>query len=108
MREIHEVMGNDPGLTLGAILGTLGIIAGMSIAITGIVAAQWRAVRQTEDANALKQDMLDRGMSADEIATVMEASSKSMWARHVFGGNRSRSCGSKWHAETRDETHAVA
>lgn len=107
LRELHEVMGQDAGMTLGAMLGSLGIIAATIITVTSVVATQWRAVRQSEDVNALKQDMLDRGMPADEIATVIEASSKSMWARHVFGSHKpyGRSCNSNWASNTAAHTH---
>jgi hypothetical protein len=33
----------------------------------------WRRVRQTEENNALKHALLTHGMSADEIATVVNA-----------------------------------
>jgi hypothetical protein len=69
MSQIIETLSRDEGTLLGA----LGILAGTGIAVTAIVSGTWRKVRQTEDNNALKQSMLDRGMSADEIATVMRA-----------------------------------
>lgn len=37
------------------------------------VASKWRDVRLAEQAAVLKKDMLDRGMSADEIAAVLAA-----------------------------------
>jgi hypothetical protein len=73
MAQIIETLARDEGILLGAILGTLGILGGTGIAVTAIITDTWRRVRQTEDNNALKQSMLDRGMSADEIATVMKA-----------------------------------
>jgi hypothetical protein len=69
MSQIIETLSRDSGTLLGA----LGILGGTGIAVTAIVSKTWRKVRQTEDNNALKQSMLDRGMSADEIATVMKA-----------------------------------
>ena len=33
----------------------------------------WHLVRESDNATKLKLDMLDRGMSADEIKTVLEA-----------------------------------
>jgi hypothetical protein len=36
-------------------------------------AVHWHKVRESDNATKLKLDMLDRGMSADEIATVLAA-----------------------------------
>jgi hypothetical protein len=68
-----DALARDPGILLAAILGSFGIFAGMSISITAIVMGHWRKVRQTEDNNALKHALLEHGMSADEIATVVNA-----------------------------------
>lgn len=57
----------------GQILGFSGIIGGVLIALTAIVFSQWRKVRVAEIEGALKQQMLDKGMSAAEIAQVMNA-----------------------------------
>jgi hypothetical protein len=73
LSQIVETLSRNEAVLLGAILGTLGILAGTAISITAIVTESWRKIRQTEDNNALKQSMLDRGMSADEIATVVKA-----------------------------------
>ncbi|MBN1489812.1 MAG: hypothetical protein JXA69_07835 [Phycisphaerae bacterium] len=43
------------------------------IAVTAILAGTWWKVRQHELETALKQDMLNRGMSVDEIERVMRA-----------------------------------
>ncbi len=72
--QVIETLSSDPAILLGAILGTLGILSVTSICITAIVSESWRKVRQIEDNNALKQSMLDRGMSADEITAVVKAS----------------------------------
>jgi hypothetical protein len=53
------------GLLCGLILGTLGIILGFF--------AEAHKTRRAETLAALKQDMLNRGMSAEEIRTVLEA-----------------------------------
>ena len=71
--QVVNTLSQDQGVLLGAILGTLGILAATAISITAIVSDTWRKVRQTEDNNALKQSMLDRGMTAEEIATVVKA-----------------------------------
>src|SRR5262245_34552132 len=43
-------------------------------AVTIFLAIQWRKVRLAEMEAVLKQDMLNRGMSAEEIRTVLESS----------------------------------
>ena len=72
--QIIDTLSAEPGFLLGAILGTLGILSATTVCITAIVSEAWRKVRQTEDNNALKQSMLDRGMSAEEISAVVRAS----------------------------------
>ncbi|MBC7816122.1 MAG: hypothetical protein IAG10_04405 [Planctomycetaceae bacterium] len=42
--------------------------------LTSIVANQWRRARKAELELMLKQDMLQRGMSADDIVKVLKAS----------------------------------
>ena len=37
------------------------------------LAGNWRKVRMSEHVNALKQSMIERGMSADEIERVLNA-----------------------------------
>src|SRR4051812_24145230 len=41
--------------------------------IAYMIAKTWRDVRLAEQATALKKDMLDRGMSADQIVAVLAA-----------------------------------
>ena len=54
----------------GMISVFLTFLAGMIVWVT----LQWRLHRRTEMEVALKQAMLNRGMSADEIEQVMQAS----------------------------------
>jgi hypothetical protein len=56
------------GMIVGTILGSMGILLGFYV--------QRQELRRAEILAALKQDMLNRGMSADEICTVLEAGSK--------------------------------
>ena len=51
----------------------LGISAGIIIAVTSIISTQIRRYRERRLSADLAQDMLDRGMSADEIAQVLRA-----------------------------------
>ena len=52
----------------------VAVLVGPMIAIVAIVATQWRRVRVAELDAGLKQQMLDKGMSAAEIEQVMKAS----------------------------------
>jgi hypothetical protein len=53
---------------------TLVIAAGALIFFLFLVAAvHWHKVRESDNATKLKLEMLDRGMSADDIKTVLEA-----------------------------------
>ena len=71
-------------VTLGRLLyretWLIPVILGMMIPLTGIVFGTltnyWRRSRQAELDAALKQQMLERGMSADEIVQVLEAKSQ--------------------------------
>ena len=71
---------HDLSLALGqewtAILLAIAIpvISGAVIAVTAIVSTHWRKLRQAELEASLKHEMLDRGMSAEEIALVMQPS----------------------------------
>jgi hypothetical protein len=51
------------------VLFILAFLAGMTVWLT----LQWRLHRRTEIEAALKQDMLNRGMSAGEIGRVLKA-----------------------------------
>ncbi|HEY2759348.1 MAG TPA: hypothetical protein VGI75_01355 [Pirellulales bacterium] len=57
--------------------GLLAIAGGLLCGLTAIIAAAWYRIRKVEIAASLKQDMLNRGMSADDIKTVLEAGLKS-------------------------------
>jgi hypothetical protein len=51
----------------------LAIVGGITIAIIAIVSSAWQKNRQVEVEAALKQDMLNRGMSAEDIERVIKA-----------------------------------
>jgi hypothetical protein len=57
--------------------GLLAIAGGLLCGLVAIVATFWYRIRKAEIAATLKQEMLNRGMSADEIKTVLEAGTKS-------------------------------
>jgi hypothetical protein len=63
----------DPGEVIGLVA-----VAGFWLsAIVAILSGAWHRVRRAEIQAALKQDMLTRGLSAEEIRTVIEAGSVS-------------------------------
>jgi type II secretory pathway pseudopilin PulG len=62
-----EPRGYWVAIILLAILLSLAVVA-----IVGIV--QWRIVRQSEQQAALTQDMLQRGMSAEDIYRILSSS----------------------------------
>ena len=59
----------DPGQIIGLVAVVGGLVFVTIVSIVGIVADHWHKMSQT----TLKHDMLSRGMSADEICTVLEA-----------------------------------
>ena len=48
------------------------VMAGV-VAVSAIVLPHWRRVREVEASSRLKQKMIDRGYSADEIERVLNA-----------------------------------
>jgi hypothetical protein len=60
----------------GELIAIIAVGGGMLIAFLSIAAAVWHKVRSEQIAADLKRDMLDRGMSADEIKMVLEAGPK--------------------------------
>jgi hypothetical protein len=69
----------DSGELIGLVALAGGMIVGLILGIMRILLAFCKLKqehRQEEIAATLKQDMLNRGMSADEICTVLKAGSK--------------------------------
>jgi hypothetical protein len=64
---LSKMRGDDVALVL---FFTLSFLAGMIVWLS----LQWRLHRRTELEAALKQDMLNRGMSAEDIERVLRAS----------------------------------
>jgi hypothetical protein len=60
----------------GEIIALVAIVGGLLVGPIIVVLNNWHEMRKTEMLNQLKQEMLDRGMSADEIRTVLEAGAK--------------------------------
>jgi hypothetical protein len=67
-----EPFAKNPELLIPLALTVCGALVGL----VAILAHQWRAVRRAEMEAALKQDMLKRGLSAEEIERVLRASEK--------------------------------
>jgi hypothetical protein len=63
----------------GQLIGLVAVLIGPMIAVVAILATQWRRVRIAEMEGALKQQMLDKGMSAAEIEQVMKAGQQASW-----------------------------
>lgn len=60
----------------GEIIGLVAVIIGPTIAIAAIVCTQWRRVKIAEMEACLKQQMLEKGMSAAEIEQVLGANQR--------------------------------
>ena len=58
------------------VIALFAMAGGLALSFVAILTSAWAKVRQTEAVAALKQDLAARGMSADEIRTVLEAGSK--------------------------------
>ena len=69
---LHEIVWNE---------STLGTVLGCAIPLTAIIGTFWMIVQKTRSENELKQSMVERGMSADEIERVMGAKSHGSCAR---------------------------
>lgn len=68
----------------GELIAVVAIVGGLICGSLVMIGDYWHRIRKAELAARLKQDMLDRGMSAEEIRTVLEAGTKS---------SRMESCG---------------
>lgn len=62
--------------TPGQTIALVAVAGGLLCGIIGIIMGCWTEMRKVEITAALKQDMLNRGMSVDEIQTVMNAGVK--------------------------------
>jgi hypothetical protein len=74
------------------LMGLLVVGGGLAMGFVAIIGAFWTDIRKREIAAALKQDMLNRGMSAEEIRTVLDAGTKR--SRKIAEASRAVCCGS--------------
>jgi hypothetical protein len=75
-------------LNPGELVGLVALAGGLFCGVVAIVTGCWLEVRRAELTAALKKDMLERGMSAEEIRTVMEAGAKG-WQKTCKKGSYS-------------------
>jgi hypothetical protein len=73
MDKFVDSLASDPGIAIGTLAIIVGCLTGIIISTTAFVCDAWRRVRETEDTNSLKQHLLESGLTADEIATVVTA-----------------------------------
>ncbi len=67
----------DLGSMGGLLIPLLAIAGGIVIALTAVVTSHYRKSQRDEMDTTLKLEMLERGMSADEIERVLRAKSDS-------------------------------
>jgi hypothetical protein len=60
-------------MNYGQFMGMLAVGGGLLIGLVSVIGGMWTAARKTEIDGLLKQDMLARGMSAEDIRTVLTA-----------------------------------
>jgi hypothetical protein len=60
----------------GEMIAIVAIVGGLICGVLVMIGEFWRRIRKAEIDAKLKTDMLDRGMSAEEIKVVLEAGSK--------------------------------
>ena len=62
----------------GQLIGLVAVSGGLVVAAIAIIASHWCRVRLGEIEASLKQQMLEKGMSAAEIEQVIKADKKSI------------------------------
>jgi hypothetical protein len=74
MDELLSRMTSDELLALcGIFLGLVAILGGLSIGLVAVISYHYRRSRMDDMEATLKMEMIQRGMSADEISKVLEA-----------------------------------
>lgn len=66
----------------GIMLGLIALLGGLGVGFAKVMSEHYRKSQLDEMEATLKMEMIQRGMSADEISKVLEAkmgSSKSVW-----------------------------
>ncbi len=60
-------------MNFGELIGLVSVGGGLLIALVAVAGGMWTNVRKAEIEADLKHEMLNRGMSAEEIRTVIDA-----------------------------------
>lgn len=74
---MYDLLSNLNGwglILMTAVAG--GVVVSLIVSVTGIITTHLLKIRESDNSTQLKQDMLDRGMSAEEIKSVLEAGMK--------------------------------
>ena len=100
MYELLNKLDNDEimalaGIIAGIVLGGTAILGGIGVAITHVVSSNRRRLQQDEMDATLKMEMIQRGMPADEIATVLKARSGSSLSANMNFKGFASSCGKR-------------
>jgi hypothetical protein len=69
----EQFFGFDAEQRFVVVLVAMGCALVLTISVAGIIAGVATAIHKRRSEEGLKRDMLDRGMSADEIAKVIES-----------------------------------
>jgi hypothetical protein len=70
----EQLFGFDPEQRFALIILVLGCITGVIVTLACIISSAMSHAHKRRLETELKREMLDRGMSADEVARVIEAS----------------------------------
>lgn len=55
---------------------SIAVVAGVISSIASSITGNWRRIRESEQMAVLKQNMVERGMSADEIERILNAGTR--------------------------------
>jgi hypothetical protein len=69
----HEFFGLDANQRFVLILTLIGCVTGVLISLAGIIVSVINSTHRRRVEADLKREMLDRGMSADEVVKVIES-----------------------------------
>lgn len=70
----EQLFGLDPSMRFSLLVVAIGCLTGLIITVVCVVSAAMSQAQQRRIETELKREMLDRGMSADEVAKVIKAS----------------------------------
>ncbi len=83
MNELFSKLNGGEILGLfGIMLGLIALVGGLAVGFAIVISEHYRKSQRDEMEATLKMEMIQRGMSGDEIAKVLDAkmgSSKSVW-----------------------------